>query len=83
LINCPECGKQISDKAEACIFCGLPSSYFSQSTDEKNIIDYTIVSSVTKEDGDYNELRNILVVFDRDYLSIFSEARYIPYKEIE
>ena len=28
LINCPECGKQISDKAEACPYCGLPSSYF-------------------------------------------------------
>ena len=22
LINCPECGKQISDKAPACIYCG-------------------------------------------------------------
>ena len=24
LINCPECGKQISDKAAACIHCGYP-----------------------------------------------------------
>ena len=24
LINCPECGKQISDKAAACIHCGCP-----------------------------------------------------------
>ena len=24
LINCPECGKQISDKAERCIHCGCP-----------------------------------------------------------
>lgn len=24
LINCPECGKQISDKAPACIHCGFP-----------------------------------------------------------
>lgn len=24
LINCPECGKQISDKAKTCIFCGYP-----------------------------------------------------------
>ncbi|PKM79835.1 MAG: hypothetical protein CVU89_16595 [Firmicutes bacterium HGW-Firmicutes-14] len=29
LINCPECNKQISDKAEACPYCGLPGSYFS------------------------------------------------------
>lgn len=24
LINCPECGKEVSDKAEACIHCGAP-----------------------------------------------------------
>ena len=22
IINCPECGKEISDKAEKCIYCG-------------------------------------------------------------
>lgn len=24
LITCPECGKKISDKADACIHCGYP-----------------------------------------------------------
>ncbi len=24
LINCPECGKEISDKSEICIYCGFP-----------------------------------------------------------
>ena len=24
IINCPECGKEISDKAETCIYCGYP-----------------------------------------------------------
>lgn len=24
LINCPECGKEVSDKAKACIHCGFP-----------------------------------------------------------
>ena len=24
LINCPECGKEISDRAEKCINCGFP-----------------------------------------------------------
>lgn len=28
LIKCPECGKEISDKAEACPNCGCPSSEF-------------------------------------------------------
>lgn len=27
LINCPECNKEISDKAEACPSCGLPMSH--------------------------------------------------------
>lgn len=27
LIKCPECGKQISDKAEHCIGCGYPLKY--------------------------------------------------------
>lgn len=26
LINCPECGKEISDKSETCIHCGYPLS---------------------------------------------------------
>lgn len=28
LITCPECGKQISDKAETCIGCGYPINLF-------------------------------------------------------
>lgn len=24
LINCPECGKEVSNKADACIHCGYP-----------------------------------------------------------
>jgi len=28
LIKCPECGKEISDKAESCPHCGLPSKHF-------------------------------------------------------
>ena len=28
LINCPECQKSISDKAEFCPHCGLPAEYF-------------------------------------------------------
>ena len=27
LISCPECNKQISDKADICISCGAPSKY--------------------------------------------------------
>lgn len=24
LVNCPECGKEVSDKSEKCIYCGCP-----------------------------------------------------------
>ncbi len=36
LINCPECKKRISDRAIVCPHCGLPSDYFSYSTEELN-----------------------------------------------
>lgn len=43
LISCPECGKQISDKAPACIHCGFPldmvsSKIVSQSNMKKIVI---------------------------------------------
>ena len=28
LILCPECNNKISNKAPACVHCGLPSAYF-------------------------------------------------------
>lgn len=31
LIKCPECGKEISDRASACIHCGCPLLYTSKS----------------------------------------------------
>lgn len=35
LIKCPECGGQVSDKAEACIHCGYPLKNISQNAQEK------------------------------------------------
>lgn len=36
LITCPECGKQVSDKAPACIGCGFPlTEYVKQKEEEK------------------------------------------------
>ena len=32
LIKCPECGKDVSDKASACIHCGFPLSTTAQNT---------------------------------------------------
>lgn len=80
LIYCPECKKQISDKAEACPHCGLPKSYFISSetaegvsTDEnKNTANPGISAS-----ADYKSIRNMLIAFSGDYLELFSIDQYI------
>ncbi len=36
LIKCPECGREISDKAASCPGCGCPSSEFFHSVYEDN-----------------------------------------------
>lgn len=40
LINCPECGKEISDKAEHCIHCGFPIILSKQTLNAKPIPNY-------------------------------------------
>ena len=37
LIKCPECGKEISDKAPACIYCGYPLSLVSSTQNESAV----------------------------------------------
>ncbi len=36
IINCPECGKEISDKAEICIGCGFPIKKYLENEETKN-----------------------------------------------
>ena len=71
LINCPECGQRISDKAEKCPHCGLPSSYFGVQKSDK------------KEEIDYSNINNILISFDSDQHNLFSANHYITHREIE
>ncbi|OQB25408.1 MAG: Helicase IV [Firmicutes bacterium ADurb.Bin182] len=79
LINCPECGNKISDKAESCPRCGLPSSFFAPGKPE--------AASALPQDSDeqiaidYKNLGNILISFDRDYCSCFSGGHYISSRE--
>jgi DNA helicase-4 len=68
LIECPECKKEISDKAENCPNCGLPKQYFNPS---KN------TNSNTKEDFDYKEIKGVLINFSDNWRSMFSAVRYI------
>lgn len=41
MINCPECGKEISDKAKACIHCGCPIN------EEKQIAETNTPKTIT------------------------------------
>ena len=73
LIYCPECKKQISDKAEACPHCGLPGTYFSLGQD----ISLAPDKQADKPDTDYKTLRNMLIAFEKDYAEVFAVQRYI------
>lgn len=54
LIKCPECGKEISDRAKACIHCGYPLSSEESiiSRNQNNILE-------TDSEGDYDVLKLI------------------------
>ena len=71
LIKCPECGNSISDKANKCPHCGLPSSYFGGRKD------------TDAADVDYSNIRNVLISFDQDYNSLFSSDHYITHRDVE
>ena len=71
LIKCPECGQQISDKAEKCPHCGLPSSYFNTPSKKEDA------------DIDYSNISNVLISLDADYNTLFSADHYISHREID
>jgi len=72
LIKCPECGKQISEKADKCPHCGLPSQYFNiQKTAKSNELG----------EKDYKNLPNVVISFDSDYAMLFSPNHYITHRE--
>lgn len=59
LIICPECGKEISDKATACIFCGCPITKGENSHTSKKYIymcmSTSCLSNPFKEFDEYKE----------------------------
>ena len=48
LIKCPECGKEISDQAKACIYCGYPISKMKPIV-KNNDVEHATVTSEIKE----------------------------------
>ena len=67
LINCPECGRKVSSKAQRCPNCGLPAEYLTKVEVEKEI--------------SLKDLRNIVIAFEQDYNKIFQQY-YISIQQI-
>jgi DNA helicase-4 len=74
LIHCPECNKQISDKAEHCPHCGLPGKYFAPQQAQEALV---VKETEEKPDTNYKVIRNMLIAFDHDYLGLFNTYSYI------
>ncbi len=72
LIKCPECGNNVSEKAEYCPHCGISSKYFKKH--EK-----TADNEFSEED--YKNLSNIFISFDSDYSRLFSSDHYVSHRE--
>jgi len=77
LIICPECNKKISDRAELCPHCGLPSKYFNSPAKQEN-------TTTTNADKlpDLSTLRNVLISFDHSYQIFFGANHYITSREL-
>lgn len=75
LIYCPECKKQISDKADYCPHCGLPKRYFAQQHDQAKPV--TVKKDDETPNTSYKIIRNMLIAFDRDYTGMFNIQKYI------
>ena len=84
LIVCPECGRRISDRASFCPNCGLPAAYF----DAAKRTDKTKQDERANVDGQNTikpvrpNLSNLLISFDRDYMTMFSPSHYIAGSDI-
>jgi DNA helicase-4 len=74
LILCPECKKEISDRAESCPHCGLPAKHFGISVKQDNTAANTSL--------DLSILRNDLISFDHTYQTYFGASHYITAWEL-
>ena len=78
LIQCPECGQQISDKAEKCPHCGLPSSYFNQdnSTSKTDNVDYSNISNILMAAAVAKHIRALVEAGDMERAAAFLGRPY-------
>ena len=74
LIICPECGSSISDKADCCPHCGLPSSYFPKEQ---------TAAPECPEGVDWSALALAMSRFQQDCEDLLNEPRYLSRREWE
>ena len=63
LIKCEECGREISDRANACVHCGCPISQDAGKRVDNSRDDLEVVKQSTNEFFDKNK-RSLYVEFD-------------------
>ena len=51
LIQCPECGKEVSDKVKACPHCGYPMEETSQQSNTPQPVEVTAINLSSKDPG--------------------------------
>lgn len=63
MMKCPECGKEISDKAEKCPSCGCPSSEWNDANMKlSNLKEKDIYNIIEKISGKYNSKEKIKII---------------------
>lgn len=83
LIKCPECGKEVSDKAEVCIHCGYPIKDFILSDIENVLSKINLCLNNIKIKNEM--LNNFEQEYDKlkEYIEIFSGINHPEEKIIE
>ena len=66
LINCPECGKEVSDKSEKCIHCGYPIKNTQYLYENINGINYDISFIVDKSDSQIEKIKQLVELTNCD-----------------
>lgn len=82
LIECPECGKNISDKAELCPHCGLPSSYFTGPEKIAEQVSDSVMEYPVKEEDISQVLSGFItetgkLFLKENYITILDEKRLV------
>lgn len=82
IIECPECGKKVSDKANICIGCGFPISEYLQKKkeEEKRLKEEKEKEKRLKEEKENIE-KKMELISDKRMVSINSKNRIIEIKE--